>query len=112
MCGKGRGMCVDLLLRCAIIAAAASLACAWMQAFCEPWPLVDAFVLAPTAEVQVVRSLGVSPQLLIRTRRALRWFARGGLIAFVFGGAVSSRQRHPLLSHFKTSQSVIPSYNK
>lgn len=72
-------MCVDLLLRCAIIAAAASLACAWMQAFCEPWPLVDAFVLAPTAEVQVVRSLGVSPQLLIRTRCALQavcaWWA-------------------------------------
>ena len=79
-------MSVELLLRCTINAAAASLACAWMQAFCEPWPLVDAFVLAPTAEVQVVRSLGVSPQLLIRTRCALQAVCAWWATRFCFRG--------------------------
>lgn len=50
---------VDLALRCAIIYAALQLACAWAQTFQSPWPLVDAFELAPTANEQLFRSLGI-----------------------------------------------------
>lgn len=49
----------DLLLRYAIIQVAISLACAWIQAFYEPWPLVHAFDLADTAQEQLFQSLGV-----------------------------------------------------
>lgn len=49
----------DLLLRCAIIQVAISLACAWIQSFYEPWPLVHAFDLADTAQEQLFQSLGV-----------------------------------------------------
>lgn len=52
-------MKADLLLRYLIIALAAHLACAWVQAFQAPWPLIDAFELADTAEEQLFRSLGV-----------------------------------------------------
>lgn len=41
---------VDLVLRYAIISVAFQLACAWVHALQSPWPLVDAFELASTAE--------------------------------------------------------------
>ncbi len=50
---------IDLALRYAIIALAFQLACAWAHAFQSPWPVVDAFELAPTAENQLFKSLGV-----------------------------------------------------
>lgn len=50
---------IDLALRYAIISVACQLACAWAQAFHAPWPLADAFELAPTVEEQLFRSLGV-----------------------------------------------------
>lgn len=49
----------DLMLRYTVIIAAWHLACAWIQTFQEPWPLVDAFELADNAEEQLFRSLGV-----------------------------------------------------
>lgn len=51
---------VDLMLRYCIIAAAWHLACAWAQTFQSPYPLVDAFELAGSAEEQLLRSLGIS----------------------------------------------------
>ena len=50
---------VDLVLRYAIISVAFQLACAWVHTFQSPWPLVDAFELAPTAEEQLFKSLGI-----------------------------------------------------
>lgn len=50
---------IDLLLRYAIISLAFQLACAWAYTFQSPWPLVDAFQLAPSAERQLFQSLGV-----------------------------------------------------
>lgn len=50
---------IDLALRYAIISAACQLACAWAHTFHAPWPLADAFELAPTAEEQLFKSLGV-----------------------------------------------------
>lgn len=50
----------DLLLRLLVIMAAFHLACAWMQAFCSPWPLTDAFDLAGSFEEQLFQSLGIS----------------------------------------------------
>lgn len=41
---------IDLALRYVIISVAFQLACAWVHAFQSPWPLVDAFELASTAE--------------------------------------------------------------
>jgi len=41
---------IDLVLRYAIISVAFQLACAWVHTFQSPWPLVDAFELASTAE--------------------------------------------------------------
>ena len=58
---------VDLALRYAIIYAALQLACAWAQTFQSPWPLVDAFELAPTAEEQLFRSLGIRFRALLST---------------------------------------------
>ncbi len=52
-------MATDLMFRYAIIAIAWQLACAWIQAFQSPWPLVDAFELAGSAEEQLLRSLGI-----------------------------------------------------
>lgn len=49
----------NLALRYLIIAVAFQLACAWVQTFQSPWPLVDAFELAPTANEQLFRSLGM-----------------------------------------------------
>ena len=53
-------MSLDLLLRYLVIVIAAHLACAWVQTFQSPWPLVDAFELADCAEEQLFKSLGVS----------------------------------------------------
>lgn len=53
-------MSTDLLLRYLIIAIAFNLACAWIQSFQSPWPLVDAFKLANSAEEQLLQSLGIS----------------------------------------------------
>lgn len=50
---------VDLLIRYTIIIVAWHLACAWIQTFQSPWPLVDAFELADSAEEQLFKSLGV-----------------------------------------------------
>ena len=50
---------IDLVLRYVIISVAFQLACAWAHAFQSPWPLVDAFELAPTVEDQVFKSLGI-----------------------------------------------------
>ncbi len=50
---------IDLVLRYAIISVAFQLACAWVHTFQSPWPLVDAFELAPTAEEQLFKSLGI-----------------------------------------------------
>lgn len=52
-------MSFDLLLRYVIISIAFQLACAWIQSFQKPWPLVDSFELAESAEEQLFRSLGV-----------------------------------------------------
>ncbi len=49
----------DLMLRYAIITIAWHLACAWIQAFQSPWPLLDAFELADSADEQLFKSLGV-----------------------------------------------------
>ncbi len=50
---------IDLALRYAIITLAFQLACAWAHTFQSPWPLADAFELAPTAKDQLFKSLGV-----------------------------------------------------
>lgn len=50
---------IDLVLRYAIISVAFQLACAWVHTFQSPWPLVDAFELAPTVEDQLFKSLGI-----------------------------------------------------
>ena len=50
---------IDLVLRYVIISVAFQLACAWAHTFQSPWPLVDAFELAPTAEDQLFKSLGI-----------------------------------------------------
>ena len=50
---------IDLTLRYAIILVAFHLACAWVHTFQSPWPLIDAFELAPTAEDQLFKSLAV-----------------------------------------------------
>ncbi len=52
-------MSADLLLRYFIISIAIHIACAWIQTFQSPWPLVDAFELAGTAEEQLFKSLGI-----------------------------------------------------
>lgn len=75
---------VDLVLRYAIISVAFQLACAWVHAFQSPWPLVDAFELAPTVEDQVFKSLGIRfdpPTLGMRQDTAfysVGLFNRGG----------------------------------
>ena len=53
-------MNADLLLRYLIIAIALQLACAWIKEFGTPWPLVDAFELAESAEDQLFKSMGIS----------------------------------------------------
>ena len=50
---------IDLFLRYAIISIAFQLACAWAYTFQSPWPLVDAFQLAPSAKDQLFQSLGI-----------------------------------------------------
>ena len=50
---------IDLALRPAIVLVACQLACAWVHTFHAPWPLADAFELAPTVEDQLFKSLGV-----------------------------------------------------
>ena len=50
---------IDLALRYVIISVAFQFACAWVHAFQSPWPLVDAFELAPTVEDQLLKSLGI-----------------------------------------------------
>ena len=57
---RGDSMNADLLLRYLIIAIALQLACAWIKEFGTPWPLVDAFELAESAEDQLFKSLGIS----------------------------------------------------
>ncbi|WP_304426494.1 hypothetical protein [uncultured Adlercreutzia sp.] len=51
---------IDLALRYLIIAVAWHLACAWVQTFQSPYPIVDALELAGTAEEQLFKSLGIS----------------------------------------------------
>lgn len=58
---------VDLALRYIIIAVAWHLACAWLQTFQSPYPIVDAFELAGTAEEQLFKSLGISWRSLCAT---------------------------------------------
>lgn len=53
-------MNADLLLRYLIITIAVQLACAWIKEVGTPWPLVDAFELAESAEDQLFKSLGIS----------------------------------------------------
>ena len=55
---------IDLLLRYAIVAIAFQLACAWLHTFQSPWPLVDAFQIASSAEEQLFQSLGVRLPIL------------------------------------------------
>ncbi len=50
---------IDLVLRYAIISIAFQLACAWAHTFQSPWPLADAFQLAPSVERQLFQSLGI-----------------------------------------------------
>lgn len=50
----------DLFLRYVIIFIAWELACAWIETFQSPWPLTDAFKTAPSAEEQLLQSLGIS----------------------------------------------------
>lgn len=50
---------IDLLFRYVVISIAFQLACAWMHTFQSPWPLVDAFQLAPSVERQLFQSLGI-----------------------------------------------------
>ena len=50
---------IDLVLRYAIISIAFQLACAWAHPFQSPWPLADAFQLAPSVERQLFQSLGI-----------------------------------------------------
>lgn len=57
---RGDSMNADLLLRYLIIAIALQLACAWIKEFGTPWPLVDAFELAESAEDQLFKSMGIS----------------------------------------------------
>ena len=64
----------DLLFRYVIISVAFQLACAWMHTFQSPWPLVDAFQLAPSVERQLFQSLGICFDSLaasLRRRRCL-----------------------------------------
>ncbi len=71
---------IDLLLRYAIISLAVQLACAWAYAFQSPWPLADAFQLAPSAERQLFQSLGVRLDLAATSRcRALLLLHQKGL---------------------------------
>lgn len=60
-------MSIDLALRYLVIAIAAHIACAWMQTFQSPWPLVDAFELAGNVEEQLFQSLGFSLRNLKKT---------------------------------------------
>lgn len=56
---------IDLLLRYVIISIAFQLACAWAYALQSPWPLADAFQLAPSAKSQLFQSLGICFDSLI-----------------------------------------------
>lgn len=74
---------IDLLLRYAIISLAFQLACAWVYTFQSPWPLADAFQLAPSAERQLFQSLGVRLDPATTSRcRALLFLHREGLAHF------------------------------
>ena len=74
---------IDLLIRYAIASLAFQLACAWAYTFQSPWPLVDAFQLAPSAESQLFQSLGVrfDPATSGRCRKLL-FLHREGLVHF------------------------------
>lgn len=63
-------MGIDLALRYLVIAITAHIACAWMQTFQSPWPLVDAFEPAGNAVDQLFQSLGFSLRGLKKTLSA------------------------------------------
>lgn len=73
---------IDLALRYVIISVAFQLACAWVHAFQSPWPLVDAFELASTAEEQLFKSLGIRfDPLTIGMRQDMASYSVASLIA-------------------------------
>lgn len=73
---------IDLALRYVIISVAFQFACAWVHAFQSPWPLIDAFELASTAEEQLFKSLGIRfDPLTLGMRQDMASYSVASLIA-------------------------------
>ena len=90
---------IDLLIRYAIASLAFQLACAWAYTFQSPWPLVDAFQLAPSAESQLFQSLGVrfDPATSGRCRKLL-FLHREGLVRLI-QLLTAGRRLHRVAAH-------------